>query len=498
MCQRFFHLKRKSVSFGLYLVGMVGVVSSVETAQAGYLLTGASFAIPPHVPASPTSVDGDCRATAVNLGNVSISVTNNNLTLPQNLVTALYDNIGQLIAYGAPQSIPANYVDDPIPGIQSLSISAAEPAARPFKMLMVDMGAGSVPPASYEQAVGLSTHQYQFDPLTYFPANAACAALPVGDTTQTSRETAGYRSATGMMTQISGMIKGRINRGFSRGSAVNNRGSQRGLIDLSGGRSGQNAGEDGQRWGGWANVSWSGIEDTSSVAGQKGGLFTGIIGADYAVRDGLVTGLALSLGGSHFNSQINQFESQDRAFGMTPYLAWQINDHFSLDGMVNYTLGQGKTIRNHRVRGNFGIQRYFLAANGSYFNNWGDFSLLGTLGISYGQSFESGYREDDGTEIGSRQSQLGSLNIDLKPSYLFLLDAEMDLFLEPYLMGNYRYDFALTEISGHSNDRDAFRLGAGMTLFSGNSISGSVEASTMLGRDQQQDINVTGTLTFAF
>lgn len=476
----------------LYLAGLPA------TAQAGYLIAGASFVLPPTVPAAPTSVDGACRITGVNLGNVSVSVTNNNLTLPQNLITALYDNMGQLISYSAPQSIPANYVDDPIPGTQSPTMIAADPAARPFKMLMVDMGAGSVPPANYEQALGLSTHQYEFDPLTYFPANAACAALPLGNTTQTSREAAGYRSAAGMMTQISGMIKGRINRNSPRGSAVGGTGPQGGLIDLSGGRSGQNAGDGGQRWGGWANVSWSGIEDSSAVAGQKGGVFTGMIGADYAVQDGLVAGLALSLGGSHFNSQINQFESQDRAFGMTPYLAWQIDEHFSLDGMVNYTIGQGKTIRNHDVRGNFGIQRYFLAGNGSYFKNWGNFSLLGTLGLSYGQSFEAGYRENDGTRIGSRQSQLGSLNIDLKPSYLFLVDAGADLFLEPYLIGNYRYDFALTEISGHSNDRDAFRLGAGMTLFSGNRISGSVEASTMLGRDQQQDINVMGTLTFAF
>lgn len=467
-------------------------------ASAAVLDATAATVSPTLIPPAASSADSVCFTPSIVMGSVTYGANNLSATA-RNMVVSLYDAEGVLLAYTGPQSVAAIGGTATIPGTVNFTNIVNNPISRPFNLVALDLGTGIIPPASYKQAQSLELHQFEINPLASFPSNAACQALPLGPIdSSTSLDSVSYRSAGVMMTQIAGMVKGRINRGLKRGGAVQGGQPERGLADLSAGRTGLSAGDDDQRWGGWGNVSWSGIEDKSAVAGQKGGVFTGIVGADYAIQDGLVAGMALSLGGGHFDSQVSLLEVRDRAFGITPYLAWQIDDIFSLDGLINYTIGRGETVRNHTITGNYDLHRYYLAANGNYFNSWGDFSLFGTIGLSFGQSFEGAYTENDGSIVKSRQSRLGTLNLEVKPAYLFTLNRQTGLFLEPYLLGAYNYDFTASKITGHPNDNDAFRVGGGMSLFSGNGVSGSVEASTMLGRRQQRDTNVSGTVTFAF
>jgi|GEM_PF-1068835 len=328
-------------------------------------------------------------------------------------------------------------------------------------------------------------------------------------TTQTSANAA----ARGAITQTAGLISGRIqtfngrapdgNRRTQLGSIV----KPTGLLDLSVGRdgalgnndsTGNAAGYTPSPWGVWANFSWSGVNDTSTTAGVQGNVVTGIAGADYEVSDGFIVGGAISIGGAAFDSQTTAFDTDEVSFGINPYFAYQITDLISVDAIAGYSYGSGESTRAQTITGQYGIHRYYVASNASYFQSWDRFALLASGGIVWGQSFESAYTGSDQTRVSSRQADLGSLKVLVQPSYLFDLNPETGLFLEPYLVGEYSYDFKITEIAGHNNDRDEFRLGLGMNVFSGRSISGNLEGSTTVGREDQRIISVLGTLRYAF
>lgn len=329
-------------------------------------------------------------------------------------------------------------------------------------------------------------------------------------TEETAQQSAANAAAAGSINQTAGLIGGRIQsitRPAQTPSSLPTSTStlaptvpfpQTGLVDLSAGRIGAAAGGDQPRWGVWANFSWTGIEDRTAVAGQDGDVATGIVGADYQVGEGFIAGGALSLGGANFESSVSAFETGEVNIGLNAYAAYRVTDQLSIDAIAGYSFGVGDSTRAETITGHYDIHRYFVSANASLFETWDRVSLLASVGVLWGQSFEGAYYESDGTQIGSRRADLGSVRVLAQPGYLFDLDPETGLFLETYVLGEYNYDFTLSRIAGHNNDRDAFRLGAGMTLFSGDALSANVEASTMLGRDQQGAINVQGTLRYTF
>jgi len=341
----------------------------------------------------------------------------------------------------------------------------------------------------------------------------SCEATLSSQTTQATASAA----AQGAVSQTAGLVASRIrsfnvqrNQDGVRRPSTPQLGAivdQSGLLDLSVGRdgaldqsgeSGQSAGYTDSPWGLWANFSWSGINDTTAVAGTQGNVVTGIAGADYQVSDGFIVGGAFSFGGAAFDSQVAAFDTDEVSFGINPYFAYQISDLFSVDGMVGYSFGVGESTRNETITGHYNIHRYYVASNISYFQAWDKFSLLASGGVIWGQSFEMAYTESDLSRVSSRQADIGTAKVLLQPSYLFEVDRSAGLFLEPYVVGEYSYDFTLSKIAGHSNDRDAFRLGLGMNIFSGSSVSGNLEGTTTSGREDQRTVSILGTVRYSF
>ncbi|MEM7652196.1 MAG: autotransporter domain-containing protein [Pseudomonadota bacterium] len=339
-------------------------------------------------------------------------------------------------------------------------------------------------------------------------------SVTVGASGETVRSAATVATAQGAIAQTSGLVAGRVasfNRGTRSGVA---RGgvpqtaavAATGLIDLSVGRDGTlslgpegtSAGDEETGWGVWANVAWSGINDTTAVAGVQGNMLTGIAGADYKISDGVIVGGAVSVGGASFDSQVASFDTEEVSVGVNPYLAYQITDVFSLDAVAGYSFGVGDSTRNETITGHYGIHRYYTAVNASSFQTWDAFSLMASTGVLWGQSFENAYTESDGTRVGSRRADIGTVKLLLQPSYIFEADRERGLFLEPYLVSEYSYDYTLTRITGHSNDRDALRLGLGLNIFSDIGVSGNLEATSTVLRENQRTVSVLGTVRYDF
>ena len=326
--------------------------------------------------------------------------------------------------------------------------------------------------------------------------DVSCAA----GATEAQQQSSANAAAISMSSGSGGLVSGRTN-GLTGGSPAGRTGGadvQTGLIDLSAGRQGMAAGYNESPWGVWANFTWSGIEDTTAVAGQDGNVVIGVAGADYLVSEGFIVGGAISVGGASFDSTVAQFDTDEMGIGITPYLAYQISDLITLDAMIGYNFAVGESTRAETITGHYGIHRYFVGSNLSYFQAWDRFSVLASGGVIWGQSFENAYGESDGTQVSSRQVDLGSFSILAQPAYLIDLDARAGFFLEPYVLAEYSYDFVISKIAGHNNDRDAFRLGLGFNIFDGQHISGNLEASSTIGREDQRTVSVLGTLRYSF
>ncbi|MEM7654182.1 MAG: autotransporter outer membrane beta-barrel domain-containing protein [Pseudomonadota bacterium] len=350
---------------------------------------------------------------------------------------------------------------------------------------------------------------------------------------EAAQQSSANAAASGSISQTAGLVAGRISSlstGGNRGGASGGTGapgggvapsggdqntqtsaltdaanqtaaiSTQGLVDLSAGRKGMAAGAGDPRWGVWANFAWSGIQDRTAAAGQDGNVITGMAGADYLVSEGFIVGGGLSIGGAAFDSTVASFDTEEVSFGLSPYLAYQVTDTLSVDAIAGYIYGRGESTRAETITGHYGIHRYFMATNASYFQSWDSWSILGSAGIVWGQSFENAYGESDGTQVGSRRSDIGSVKALFQTAYLFEVDtgSTQALYLEPYVLGEYSYDFVISKIAGHNNDRDQFRLGLGMNIFSGLDLSGNLEASTTVGREDQRMISVLATVRRAF
>ncbi|MEM7652079.1 MAG: autotransporter outer membrane beta-barrel domain-containing protein, partial [Pseudomonadota bacterium] len=333
---------------------------------------------------------------------------------------------------------------------------------------------------------------------------------------EAAQETASNVTSRAAINQTAGLVAGRVSGFTSGGRAPASRtgapiapgagGTQtsaiapdQGFLGLSSDRAGAAAADGLQGVGVWANASWTGIQDKSAVAAQSGNVFTGIAGIDKAYDNGLLLGTALSFGTASFESDLVDFETGETSVGINAYGAYAITDMISVDAFLGYSKAWGRSDRsNDTIEGDWDTHRYFAAGNASYFNSWDEISVFASTGFVWGQSFDSSYSESDGTIVGSRQSRLGSLKALVQPSYLVTLDSDQGLFLEPYVLGEASYDVFITKISGHNNDRDSYRLGAGLNLFAGDNISGNLEASTVVGREDYGSINVLATFRYGF
>jgi len=78
------------------------------------------------------------------------------------------------------------------------------------------------------------------------------------------------------------------------------------------------------------------------------------------------------------------------------------------------------------------------------------------------------------------------------------VDSRSGTFLEPYVRVEGNYDFALTDADGSDEDRLFMRAGAGVSLYSGPSISGGIEADSTAFLENRRETTVSATVRVAF
>jgi len=257
------------------------------------------------------------------------------------------------------------------------------------------------------------------------------------------------------------------------------------------------AGQGSGPFGVWADFTWSGLENDDAAVGSDANVFTLTGGYDTPLTDRLIAGAAVSLGGATFDPTATNDSAHEINVGITPYLAYQIDDVFALQAAAGWTHARGFA-ETGGVDGDYAANRYFLAGEASAFKTWGDFSLFSSVGVLWGQSFQQAYTDDRGLEFGSVRTNLGSVSVTAQPSYLFTVDAAAGDFIEPYILGQYSYDFSQTKVAGAANDPDEVLLGAGVNGFTGDGLSGAVEFSRTVGREDNTATSVRATVRIDF
>lgn len=316
------------------------------------------------------------------------------------------------------------------------------------------------------------------------------------------------RLATTRTLQI---IQRRIAKANKGGPGASAPGALQGAtFEFDAGRTGDAAGDGISGLGVWTSFNYTAYKDSTSSTEQSGDIYTGVLGADYAIADDLLVGVALTFDGVGIDTDYNLGSQSSFGAGVAPYVAYNINDFISVNATVGYAHTFGDTRRlagavstGNEITGEYDADRAFVAVQGDAYYDIGNISLVGSTGAVYARERLHGYSESDGTAVEGETTELGSANVGGQVGYFFELSG--DLFLQPYLSYRYDYDFAITkiEVTGnniedHPNDRDAHSVGAGVNMFLGDNISGGLDFVTELGRDNGRTFSGTASLRMQF
>jgi autotransporter-like protein len=262
------------------------------------------------------------------------------------------------------------------------------------------------------------------------------------------------------------------------------------------GMTGLNAGDGvAVPYGIWGNYSYTDYEnDLSSTAfdGSSHGFLGGI---DFGVREGAVLGVAFGYESSDIDTGFNGGNQDTDSFTIAPYFGAILDDTLSVDFNIGYSrveYDQFRTFGAARVTSSPEADRWFGAFNLNaitFIDNW---ILGGRVGFLYASSTIDRYTESNGTVVADSRTKVSTANIAGDVSYIVGN-------FEPFLNLAYQYDFKQKKISvatgpQPSNDRDDILLAAGVRYFEKSGISGNLEYSKRLLRDDFDENRISLTV----
>ncbi len=271
----------------------------------------------------------------------------------------------------------------------------------------------------------------------------------------------------------------------------------------SGRSSGLSAGGSLAGWGVWASYNRSQFDGDAPITGAvltttsynaSQNSFT--LGADRLFMDQLLIGLTVSYEDMSANTVFNGGVTENKGITVAPYLAYLINDTFSVDFMTGYAALNYDTTRldftnASTINGDFDAHRVFAATNLNALFTPEQWAIAARVGYLYSREEQDDYVETGGAgnarTIGNRHLDLSQVTIGADIAYSFAQ-------LEPYFTAVYRNDLGRDDgssagglpgavTSNLPQDDDEFQLGFGFRYFGNQGVTGSLEWLTTTGRD---------------
>ncbi len=261
-------------------------------------------------------------------------------------------------------------------------------------------------------------------------------------------------------------------------------------------QTGMAAGEDfAVPYGFWGSFSRTESEDDFSTTAFDSTRYNFIVGGDFSPREGLIMGLALGYETQEVDTFFNGGQQDVDGYTVVPYLALRVGEHSSLDLSFGYSSVDTDQFRlalvgglpvGARVSSSVDSERYFFSGNYTTNRTYGNWNLTGQVGGLWAKDAQDAFSESNGTAIASSNFKVGQWRIGGEAAYAWEA-------FEPYARGTFQYDFTRTKVAfapgvaAPKSDRSDVLAGFGVRYFANNGISGSLEYSTVLGRENYSE-----------
>ncbi len=226
----------------------------------------------------------------------------------------------------------------------------------------------------------------------------------------------------------------------------------------------------------WTSGSVTFLENDGAVTPFDGEIYAPLFGADTALPNGWVFGLALGYEGSRFDTDFNAGSLDADGVSVTPYVGTRIGDVLLLDAGLGYArlaYEQTGTIGSARFTGEFDGDRFIAFANATALapERWHavkGLTLSGRVGLRYSREEQSGFTTGAAVFDGG-VVELGQATFGAEARYAHAPGSGIEQ-IEAFLRAEGVVDFVQsdlalpTELVSADDDRTEARLGVGAVL----------------------------------
>ncbi|MCH9675056.1 MAG: autotransporter domain-containing protein [Gammaproteobacteria bacterium] len=247
--------------------------------------------------------------------------------------------------------------------------------------------------------------------------------------------------------------------------------------------------EDGLPIGLWGSVNYTGAEDDSATSAFDSDRYAFLGGIDVALRDDFLMGVALGYDRTETDTTFNNGEQTTDGYTIAPYFGAVLGDNLSVDLSIGYSgldIEQFRRVTGSTTRINSkpDADRVFVSGNANYTRQYGEWILSGRAGVIWAKDDYDGFAESDGTQVAAQTIKLGQIRLGAEVAYT--LGA-----FEPFVAGTFENDYKHSGLVGNTSIDDTGGVfGMGVRFFSEGGLSGSVEYSTILGRDNYDEDSI--------
>ncbi|OKH88559.1 autotransporter outer membrane beta-barrel domain-containing protein [Thalassospira sp. TSL5-1] len=247
----------------------------------------------------------------------------------------------------------------------------------------------------------------------------------------------------------------------------------------------------------WGHGSFTDIENTRNRMGEDsrydGNVWGYNLGADYRFSSALVAGMSVGYAHTDITTTFESGTYKEDTWNLSPYVIYRPSDMLTFSAIAGYAFGDVSRSRNSTVTGNTDSQSWYLQVDvRQTFQPIADspFRVTGGLGALTSRSTLAAYTESDGNRVAESSVNTVQLKPNAELAYSFQIS---ETSLTPYVKAGYIHDFT----DQTNGDAGAFDLGGGLRFASGGTgLSGSIEGSRMVGREDYREYTLSGLVAY--
>ena len=246
----------------------------------------------------------------------------------------------------------------------------------------------------------------------------------------------------------------------------------------------------------WAQGQYVKFNDSSVATDSDGNISSLMAGVDtnFAGDAGIV-GVSFGYQMGDITTTFNSGTVDMKSIVVAPYVSYSIDDMFSIDATagyadVKYENARTDSITSERFTAKNSATRMFGSAMLNASSRMDNITLTGKVGASYSRESQSAFTESgsagNSQAVAKNTAKLGQA---VAGATMALNGDGVSPFVS--VLGEYDYTKTKTTVASNqvtpSNDKFGVRLGGGVNIDLGSSISALLEANTVLLRDNYKE-----------